>query len=178
MALAEIGLVAVAPNAQIPVLWRLGRLFYVVPHVRQACIRQDTAFVSLELEGAPGQIAEASAYLQRLGLTPSADSLNLPVSAEPVQEPEKNISQAYSIPVRIDFVSPEQTPFPVLYRLGRDFEIVVNLLEAEFDRETGGYFFVNLSGPLGRVQSAIAYLHTTGLHIDPRQRSITDYSNL
>jgi hypothetical protein len=66
----------------------------------------------------------------------------------------------------------------VLYRIGRDLGVVVNLQRAEFDEEEGGWIEINISGILFNVQRAIAYLHTTGIHVDPRERSVTDFSNL
>jgi hypothetical protein len=95
-----------------------------------------------------------------------------------ISEPEDTVSQARTIYVRIATVYPEQDDVPVLYRLGKDFHVVVNIDRAEFDDEEGGYVEIAISGRLDDVQRAIAYLHTTGLHIYPRQRSVTDYSNL
>ena len=56
--------------------------------------------------------------------------------------------------------------------------MVVDIEQAEFDDEEGGRIEVTLSGALNAVQRAIAYLHTTGLHVNPHQRSVTDDSNL
>ena len=80
--------------------------------------------------------------------------------------------------MRLTTVNPEQGQVPALYRIGRDFGVVVNLRRAEFDEEEGGSVEVEISGILFDVQRSIAYLHTTGLHVNPRQRSVTDYSNL
>jgi ABC-type methionine transport system ATPase subunit len=60
---------------------------------------------------------------------------------------------------------------PWLWRLGREFSIKVNVLKANID-EDFGWVQVALEGPLEEVQRATAWLHTTGLHVDPLQRSV------
>jgi len=65
----------------------------------------------------------------------------------------------------------EQTQEPWIWRLSRDFNLRVNILKANVD-EDFGWMQVALEGPLEEVQRAIAWLHTTGLHVDPLQRSV------
>ena len=38
--------------------------------------------------------------------------------------------------------------------------------------EDFGWMQIELEGPLEEVQRATAWLHTTGLHVDPLQRSV------
>jgi hypothetical protein len=99
----------------------------------------------------------------------------VPANSRP---PEDTVSRANTITVRLDTVSTEQGGVPTLYRVGKDYNVVVNLERAAFDNEEGGYVEIAISGPLEDVQRAIAYLHTTGLHVNPYQRSVTDYRNL
>jgi hypothetical protein len=75
-------------------------------------------------------------------------------------------------------VNAAQGQVPTLFRIGKDLAVVVNIERAEFDAEEGGSIEIAISGVLSDVQRAIAYLHTTGLHVNPRQRSVSDYSNL
>lgn len=65
----------------------------------------------------------------------------------------------------------EQTKEPWIWRLSRDFNLRVNILKANVD-EDFGWMQVALEGPLEEVQRAVAWLHTTGLHVDPLQRSV------
>jgi len=81
------------------------------------------------------------------------------------------------ITVRIATQTAEQAKQPILYRIGRDFGVVTNIRRASVSEE-GGFVEVDLEGSLDEVQRAIAWLHTTGLHIDPQQRSVSDGSNL
>ncbi len=65
----------------------------------------------------------------------------------------------------------EQVAEPWIWRLSRDFNLKVNILKAQVDADFG-WVQIALEGPLEEVQRAIAWLHTTGLHVDPVQRSV------
>lgn len=177
MPIKSVNIIAQNKNASAPILWRLGRLYHVVTNVTNARVSDEIAFVKADIEGSSSQIASAVAYLQSLGLlSKTQEDATLPASVP--ADPESSVSKANNITVRLNTVTSSQSDIPLLYRIGRDYEIVVNILEAEYSHETGGYLVINLSGPLGEIQRAIAYLHTTGVHIDARQRSVTDFSNL
>lgn len=65
----------------------------------------------------------------------------------------------------------EQVAEPWIWRLSRDFNLKVNILKAQVDTDFG-WMQIALEGPLEEIQRAIAWLHTTGLHVDPMQRSV------
>lgn len=65
----------------------------------------------------------------------------------------------------------EQAKEPILWRLGRDFDVIVNILKASID-EDFGWALVEVRGPLPEVQRATAWLHTTGIIVDPAERSV------
>lgn len=177
MPIKSVNIIAQDKNASAPILWRLGRLYHVVTNITNARVSDEIALVRADIEGSNAQITSAVSYLQSLGLISlNQDDTSLPASIPP--DPEASVSKANNITVRLNTVTASQSNIPLLYRIGRDYEVVVNILEAEFNHETGGYMLINLSGPLGEIQRAIAYLHTTGVHIDARQRSVTDFSNL
>jgi len=81
------------------------------------------------------------------------------------------------ITVHISTRTPEQAREPILYRLGKDFRVVYNIRRAQIT-EGSGFAEVDIEGPLEEVQRAISWLHTTGLTVDARQRSVGDGSNL
>ncbi len=60
---------------------------------------------------------------------------------------------------------------PWIWRLSRDFNIRVNILKASV-AEDYGWMQISLEGPLEEVQRAIAWLHTTGLVVEPLERSL------
>jgi len=79
--------------------------------------------------------------------------------------------------VRITTRTAEQADQPIVYRLGKDYGVVTNIRRAQIGPE-GGFMELDLEGALEEVQRAIAWLHTTGLSVDARQRSVGDGSNL
>src|SRR5579871_3957099 len=174
MGLVTVYLSARKDTVEQPILWRLGKLFHVVVNILRARITEDYGYVALAIEGSPAEIEQATGYLRRLGLMPG-EAGGTPSGGE---TPEQAIPQPCAIEVRLTTVDPAQGRVPILHRVGKDYEVVVNIREAAFDEEEGGYLVVVLSGPLLSVQRAIAYLHTTGLSVNPLQRSVTDYSNL
>jgi hypothetical protein len=173
MPVVNVELNARSDNVRKPVIWRLARLFNVVTNVRKARVTDDYGYVLLEMEGSSQELEQAKSYLAGLGLIQGEQG-----AARTGAPPEDQIHQPNSIYVRLTTVNPEQGQVPALYRIGRDFGVVVNLRRAEFDEEEGGSVEIEISGILFDVQRSIAYLHTTGLHVNPRQRSVTDYSNL
>jgi L-aspartate semialdehyde sulfurtransferase ferredoxin len=60
---------------------------------------------------------------------------------------------------------------PWLWRIGRDFNVKVNVLKANID-EDYGWVQIQLEGPLEDVQRATAWLMATGLHVDAQQRAV------
>ena len=173
MPVVNVELNAKQDTVRQPIVWRLAKLFNVVTNVRRARVSEDYGYILLEMEGSSQEIEQASAYLASLGLMKGNSTASTPAAP-----PEDAIAQPNTIYVRLSSVSPEQGQVPALYRIGKDFNVVVNIERAEFDEEEGGSIEVSLSGPLTDVQRSIAYLHTTGLHVNPRQRSVSDFSNL
>lgn len=76
-----------------------------------------------------------------------------------------------TVHMTIATTNPEQVKEPWLWRLGRDFDLRVNILKANIN-EDAGWAFVALEGPIEEIQRATAWLHTTGLHIEPVERSV------
>ena len=173
MPVANVELNARQEAVQQPVIWRLGKLFNVVTNVRRARITADYGYVLVEMEGSSPELEQASRYLAGLGLIPGAGD-----TTSPSRRPEDSMAQPNNIYVRLSTVNAEQGQVPVLYRISRDYDVVVNLERAEFDEEEGGSLEITISGVLNHVQRAISYLHTTGIHVNPRQRSVSDFSNL
>jgi ABC-type methionine transport system ATPase subunit len=61
---------------------------------------------------------------------------------------------------------------PWIWRLCTEFDVKVNVLRAQIEPEAG-WVEIELEGALESVQRATAWLHTTGLHVDPVQRSVS-----
>jgi ABC-type methionine transport system ATPase subunit len=76
-----------------------------------------------------------------------------------------------TVHMTIATTNPEQVKVPWLWRLGREFDLKVNILKANIN-EDAGWAFVALEGPVEEIQRATAWLHTTGLHVEPVERSV------
>jgi ABC-type methionine transport system ATPase subunit len=76
-----------------------------------------------------------------------------------------------TVHMTIATTNPEQVKVPWLWRLGREFDLKVNILKANIN-EDAGWAFVALEGPVEEIQRATAWLHTTGLQIEPVERSV------
>lgn len=78
-----------------------------------------------------------------------------------------------TVHMKIATVTRDQVRIPWLWRLGRDFDLQVNILKANID-EDFGWALVELQGPVEEIQRATAWLHTTGLHVEPIERSVSE----
>ncbi len=173
MPLINVEVNATRSAAEEPIIWRLGELFHVVTNIRRARVTDSHGFLSVDLEGSTSEVEQAQEYLRGLGILKGADG----TSKAPSSAPGPVDPLATTIYVRLSAKTPDQAKAPVLYRAGKEFNVVINIERASFDG-TAGWIDVAITGPLNEVQRAIAYLHTTGLQINPRQRSVTDFSNL
>ncbi len=175
MAELTLDLNAPAGVAGQPILWRLGKIFNVVTSIQRARVSEDSAFVQLRLEGSKQEVDMALAYLRDLGVV---EGVKPAATLEGVVNPEDGITQSNTINIRLKTVFPAQGNTSVLYRLGKDYNVVVNVEHAAFDEEEGGYVDIALGGDLIDVQRAITYLHTTGLSVNPKQRCVSNGGNL
>lgn len=173
MAVQSVEINARQETVGLPILWRLNKLFNVVPNLHRARVTEDFGYALLDLEGSTLEVEQAVNYLRTLGLTGGQTASTTTVGA-----PEDAVGEANSIPLRLTTVNAAQAKAPILHRIGKDFNAVYTIDSAAFDDEEGGWVEITISGPLTDVQRAIAYLHTTGLSVFPFQRSVTDFSNL
>ena len=60
---------------------------------------------------------------------------------------------------------------PWLWKLSREFGVKVNIVKASIDTDYG-WAQIELEGPVEEVQRAIAWLMTTGLHVEALQRAV------
>jgi ABC-type methionine transport system ATPase subunit len=60
---------------------------------------------------------------------------------------------------------------PWLWRLGRDFNLRVNIVKANVDGDYG-WVHVELEGAIEDIQRATAWLMTTGMHVEALQRAV------
>ncbi len=68
---------------------------------------------------------------------------------------------------RVKFTFPtEMVKEPVIYRLGRDFNIVTNIRRADV-REDMGWVVLELDGEDAEIERGLEWVGTTGVRVDP-----------
>jgi L-aspartate semialdehyde sulfurtransferase ferredoxin len=82
-----------------------------------------------------------------------------------------------AIMVRVSTRTADQVGQPVIYRIGKDFDVTTNIKRAQIT-EDSAVAEIEISGALAEVQRAVAWLHTTGLQVDALERSVSDGGNL
>ncbi len=175
MAELTLDLNATAELVDQPILWRLGKMYNVVTHIRRARVTEDYGYVQLQVSGSKPEIDLALGYLRDLGMVEGSTAK---LVATDTIYPESEIPQPNAIDIRLKTVNIAQGHAPILHRLGKDYNVVVTVRHAAFDEEEGGSVDITITGPLIDVQRAITYLHTTGLSVNPKQRSVSDGGNL
>ena len=65
----------------------------------------------------------------------------------------------------------EQVQEPWIWRLGRDFNVKVNIRKANVDADFG-WVQLELDGSVEEIQRATAWLMTTGLTVEALQRAV------
>lgn len=60
---------------------------------------------------------------------------------------------------------------PWIWRICREFNIKVNIVRANVDADFG-FMQVELSGSIEDIQRTIAWLMTTGLHVEAQERAM------
>ncbi len=65
----------------------------------------------------------------------------------------------------------EQVSEPWIWRLTKEFNVKVNIVKANIDTDFG-WVHIRLEGPVEEIQRSIAWLMTTGIHVDSQQRAV------
>ncbi|MBS1702403.1 MAG: NIL domain-containing protein [Armatimonadetes bacterium] len=60
---------------------------------------------------------------------------------------------------------------PWVWRICKDFNVKVNIVKANVDIDYGS-MQIELSGAIEDIQRTIAWLMTTGLHVESQQRAV------
>jgi ABC-type methionine transport system ATPase subunit len=60
---------------------------------------------------------------------------------------------------------------PWIWRISREFNIKVNIVRANVDADFG-FMQIELSGSIEDIQRTIAWLMTTGLHVEAQERAM------
>ncbi len=64
-----------------------------------------------------------------------------------------------------------QASEPWIWKLCKNFNVSVNIIKANVE-PTYGSMLVEFEGPVEEIQRATAWLLTTGIHVEAKQRSV------
>ena len=74
--------------------------------------------------------------------------------------------------VKFTFVD-ELVKEPIIYRLGRDFDIVTNIRRADVQEEMG-WVVLELDGEDSEIDRGLAWVSSTGVRVDPISGDVID----
>ena len=72
--------------------------------------------------------------------------------------------------VRLTF-PPHLIQEPIVYRLVKDFDIVINIRRADVKADYG-WVLLELEGTPGKLERGVAWLKETGVQVDPIERDV------
>ena len=74
--------------------------------------------------------------------------------------------------VKFTFVD-ELVKEPIIYRLGRDFDVVTNIRRADVQEEMG-WVVLELDGEDSEINRGLAWVGSTGVRVDPISGDVID----
>ncbi len=70
------------------------------------------------------------------------------------------------------FFSAAQSEQPMMYRLVKDYNLVINILKADINPRKEGYLVVELAGEREQYELAINFLKDLGVRVEPLSQTI------
>ena len=70
------------------------------------------------------------------------------------------------------FFSEAQSEQPIIYRLVKDYNLVINILKADINPRKEGYLVVELSGNREDYESGIGFLKDIGVRVEPLSQTV------
>ena len=75
---------------------------------------------------------------------------------------------------RVKFTFPQELiTLPVIYELGKQFNIITNIRRADVT-EDRGWVILQLEGDLGEIDKGLEWVATQGVRVDPVQGDIVE----
>ncbi|NLB18718.1 MAG: 4Fe-4S binding protein [Syntrophomonadaceae bacterium] len=71
------------------------------------------------------------------------------------------------------FFSEAQSEQPIIYRLVKDFDLVINILKGDINPRKEGYLVVELSGEKDHYEAGLEFLKDLGVRVEPLSQTIS-----
>ncbi|HZK01574.1 MAG TPA: NIL domain-containing protein [Anaerovoracaceae bacterium] len=70
------------------------------------------------------------------------------------------------------YFSAAQTEQPIIYRLAKSYDLIINILKADINPQKEGYLVVELEGTKEKYNAGIDYLKNIGIIVEPLSQTI------
>ena len=70
------------------------------------------------------------------------------------------------------YFSASQADQPIIYRLVKDFDLIINILKADINPQKEGYLVIELEGPKKQYNDGVNYLKSLGVGVEPLSATV------
>jgi len=70
------------------------------------------------------------------------------------------------------YFSASQSEQPIIFRLARDYDLVINIIKADINPQKEGYLVVELSGEKQSYENGLNYLRDLGVRVEPLSQTV------
>lgn len=67
---------------------------------------------------------------------------------------------------------------PIIYRLVKDYDLVINILKGEINPQKEGYLVIELQGPRDKYDESVKYLKDVGVTVEPLSETVVWHDDL
>jgi ferredoxin len=67
---------------------------------------------------------------------------------------------------------------PIIYRLVKDFDLIINIIKADINPEREGYLVLELDGPKAMFDKGVDYLKEISVEVEPLSENISWHEDL
>ncbi|MEN6325671.1 MAG: NIL domain-containing protein [Syntrophomonas sp.] len=70
------------------------------------------------------------------------------------------------------YFSAAQTEQPVVYRLVKNYDLVVNILKADINPQKEGYLVIEVEGERDKYEAGVSFIKSMGIMVDPLSETV------
>lgn len=76
------------------------------------------------------------------------------------------------------YFSASQSDQPIIYRLVKDFDLILNILKADINPQKEGYLVLEVEGPQKQYDAGVKYLKNLGVGVEPLSATVVWHEEL
>ncbi len=70
------------------------------------------------------------------------------------------------------YFSAAQSEQPIIYRLVKDYDLIINILKADINPQKEGFLVLELEGDKGSYDQGVAFLRSLGVGVEPLSETV------